>query len=224
MELQDGTTDIEFRPLEVGDLGAFYRLNSVTFPVQYSSGFYRSIQENWLHLTLGAFAGYVLVGAISCRLVRHCRDLQVESQQIQRPSQPPSIAREPPVNSSSSSSSGDGGDGAEGACEDDEKRFDMYVMTLGVLAPYRERGVGSALLEDAVDLARSVGCPRILLHVHVLNEQAVAFYTSRGFHLGPCIQDYYRRISPPHAHVLYQDLPPDSTGFDSDGSSNSSAA
>jgi ribosomal protein S18 acetylase RimI-like enzyme len=58
----------------------------------------------------------------------------------------------------------------------------LYVASLGVLAPYRNSGIGQKLLDLA--LAECAADPAITtaaLHVHVSNDDAVAWYQKRGF-------------------------------------------
>jgi RimJ/RimL family protein N-acetyltransferase len=58
-----------------------------------------------------------------------------------------------------------------------------HVADLGVIvaAERRGRGVGTALLEAAIEWARSVGVGKIELHVFPWNEAAIALYEKLGF-------------------------------------------
>ena len=58
-----------------------------------------------------------------------------------------------------------------------------HVATLGiaVAAEVRGRGIGSALLADAVGWARSVGVEKIVLSVYAHNTAAIALYRKFGF-------------------------------------------
>lgn len=51
----------------------------------------------------------------------------------------------------------------------------------------------------------------VYLHVQTSNEDAIRFYTQRGFRETGIIQNYYRRITPPHAVVLSKVLRPSPT-------------
>ena len=80
----------------------------------------------------------------------------------------------------------------------------LYIITLGVLAPYRGMGVGSRLLEKSLAVVADA-LPEVTeayLHVQTNNEEAAAFYQRFGFVQGEVIKDYYRRIDPPDALVL----------------------
>lgn len=83
----------------------------------------------------------------------------------------------------------------------------LYIMTLAVLAAYRGRGIGSQLLQSALDYCRANNIKEIALHVHVSNEDAIRFYTERfQFTKGEMVENYYRRIDPPHCYLLYKKL------------------
>ena len=43
-------------------------------------------------------------------------------------------------------------------------------------------------------------------HVQVNNEDALAFYRKFDFHSVETKEQYYKRIDPPHAHVLQKDM------------------
>lgn len=48
----------------------------------------------------------------------------------------------------------------------------------------------------------------ITSHVQVNNEDALQFYRKFDFHSVETKEQYYKRIDPPHAHVLQKDLKP----------------
>lgn len=58
-----------------------------------------------------------------------------------------------------------------------------HVADLGLMvaAGYRRRGIGRALLEQAVTWARAAGVRKLELHVFPWNEPAIALYESFGF-------------------------------------------
>lgn len=76
-------------------------------------------------------------------------------------------------------------------------------MTLGVLAPYRGCGIGSALTQRALHACSGDdNIADAYLHVHVSNEEAIEFYRKLGFQVTETIERYYKRLEPPHAVVL----------------------
>jgi ribosomal protein S18 acetylase RimI-like enzyme len=87
-------------------------------------------------------------------------------------------------------------------------------MTLGVLAAYRGRGAGSQLIQSILDYFDQEkggqllkGVDEIVLHVQVSNQDAIRFYTQRfGFVQGEMVENYYRRIDPPHCFLLSKKL------------------
>ncbi|KAJ8637669.1 hypothetical protein MRB53_011936 [Persea americana] len=78
----------------------------------------------------------------------------------------------------------------------------VYIMTLGVLAPYRGLGIGTKLLNHVLDLCLKQNIPEIYLHVQTNNEDAITFYKKFGFEITDTIQNYYRNITPPDCYVL----------------------
>ncbi|XP_059643358.1 uncharacterized protein LOC132285204 [Cornus florida] len=77
-----------------------------------------------------------------------------------------------------------------------------YIMTLGVLAPYRGLGIGTKLLNHVLDLCYKQSISEIYLHVQTNNEDAINFYKKFGFDITETIHNYYKRITPPDCHVL----------------------
>ena len=62
-----------------------------------------------------------------------------------------------------------------------------------VAAGHRRRGVGRALLEQAVEWARDAGIRKLELHVFPWNEPAIALYESFGFVREGFRRAHYRR-------------------------------
>ncbi|MDQ3778125.1 MAG: GNAT family N-acetyltransferase, partial [Actinomycetota bacterium] len=60
-------------------------------------------------------------------------------------------------------------------------------------AGYRRRGIGRALLEQAVAWAREVGVRKLELHVFPHNEPAIALYERFGFRREGLRAAQYRR-------------------------------
>lgn len=83
----------------------------------------------------------------------------------------------------------------------------IYIMTLGCLAPYRQLGIGTFMLEHVFKLCeRDPKVKYIYLHVQVNNEGALAFYKRYGFEIVEQKQNYYKRIEPADAYVLQKRL------------------
>ncbi|KAL1752712.1 acyl-CoA N-acyltransferase [Schizophyllum commune] len=81
----------------------------------------------------------------------------------------------------------------------------LYIMTMGILAPYRSREVGSRALRSILDAAKAHTKPKIskvYLHVQVNNEGAKRFYEKHGFKETELQKDYYKKIEPHDAWVL----------------------
>jgi RimJ/RimL family protein N-acetyltransferase len=72
----------------------------------------------------------------------------------------------------------------------DQHPASRHVADLGLMvaATHRRRGVGTALLEAAVDWARQAGVRKLELHVFPWNKAAIALYDRFGF-----VREGYRR-------------------------------
>ena len=70
-----------------------------------------------------------------------------------------------------------------------------HVADLGLMveAGHRRQGVGTALLEEAVAWARTVGVRKLELHVFPWNEAGVALYEAVGFEREGYRKQHYRR-------------------------------
>jgi N-alpha-acetyltransferase 50 len=88
----------------------------------------------------------------------------------------------------------------------------LYIMTLGVLAPYRERGIGRRLLdyvlENALSSPAGSDVTEVYLHVQVDNDEAVSFYEHFGFSIKERIPNYYRRIEPADCFYVHKVVSP----------------
>jgi ribosomal protein S18 acetylase RimI-like enzyme len=98
-------------------------------------------------------------------------------------------------------------------------------MTLGVLAKYRELGLGTLMLEhvfkvceregniDSIYLYVSIEFCSVLFifiyccrHVQVNNDTALSFYKKFGFQIMSTATEYYRRLEPCDAYLLERSL------------------
>lgn len=83
----------------------------------------------------------------------------------------------------------------------------LYIMTINVLAPYRRRGIGQKLLDYVLDIAsKDTSIIEAYLHVQTSNEDARQFYIRNGFEETGIVDNYYKRIEPPHAYFLKKKL------------------
>uniref|UniRef100_A0A6U4V3F5 N-acetyltransferase domain-containing protein n=1 Tax=Hemiselmis andersenii TaxID=464988 RepID=A0A6U4V3F5_HEMAN len=79
----------------------------------------------------------------------------------------------------------------------------LYIMTIGVLAPYRSCGVGTEMLEQTLsDAEKDPSVSEAYLHVQTSNTDAMEFYKRFGFEVTSTIKNYYKKIEPPDCHVL----------------------
>ncbi|KAF8894066.1 acyl-CoA N-acyltransferase [Infundibulicybe gibba] len=89
--------------------------------------------------------------------------------------------------------------------ESTNNQTNLYLMTMGVLAPYRSRKLGSQSLELILAAAAAQTKPRIhkiYLHVQISNTDAKKFYERHGFTEVEVFKNYYKKIEPHDAWVL----------------------
>lgn len=79
----------------------------------------------------------------------------------------------------------------------------LYIMTIGVLNAYRNRGIGRKLLDYLLENAAKRSDVKVVyLHVQTNNATALDFYKKAGFENLGKIEGYYKRIEPPDCFVL----------------------
>mmetsp|Transcript_15344 Transcript_15344/g.36825 ORF Transcript_15344/g.36825 Transcript_15344/m.36825 type:complete len:171 (+) Transcript_15344:66-578(+) len=90
----------------------------------------------------------------------------------------------------------------------DGTAFKVYIMTIGVLAPYRRLGIGKRLLQETLAAcAEQHECQEVYLHVQVGNDEAVQFYRQFGFEVGEVVKDYYQKLEVTDAVILSKKPP-----------------
>ncbi|PFH53796.1 hypothetical protein AMATHDRAFT_136752 [Amanita thiersii Skay4041] len=86
-----------------------------------------------------------------------------------------------------------------------DDQTNMYLMTMGILAPYRSRGLGSRCLESVISAAAARLKPKIhkvYLHVQISNDAAKRFYERHDFKEVEIRKGYYNKIQPSDAWIL----------------------
>jgi ribosomal-protein-alanine N-acetyltransferase len=69
---------------------------------------------------------------------------------------------------------------------------EFEILNMAVSAARRRRGIGSKLLESALEFSRIAGCARAYLEVRASNEPAIALYARHGFTECGLRAHYYR--------------------------------
>ncbi|WP_049922522.1 GNAT family N-acetyltransferase [Halopiger djelfimassiliensis] len=73
-----------------------------------------------------------------------------------------------------------------------EKLAHTAELTVGVLEEYRDMGIGSQLLDSALEWARSSGHEKVYQSVPSTNEEAVSFFEDRGWVTEAVREDHYK--------------------------------
>jgi RimJ/RimL family protein N-acetyltransferase len=74
-------------------------------------------------------------------------------------------------------------------------RYGVAELGMAVAAGWRGRGIGSALLAEAIDQARKAGAHKLALQVWPHNAAAIALYERFGFQREGYLTRHYRRRS-----------------------------
>ena len=84
----------------------------------------------------------------------------------------------------------------------------LYIQALCLLAPYRDRGLATCLLEQILKpgIISKYRITSIYAHVWENNEDALEWYVKRGFRRILLVDHYYRRLRPPGAWIVRRDL------------------
>ncbi|KAH9305152.1 hypothetical protein KI387_009556, partial [Taxus chinensis] len=68
----------------------------------------------------------------------------------------------------------------------------VYILTLGVIKPYRNLGIASALVWEVIEYALSIpSCRAVYLHVISYNQSAIHFYKKNSFQCLRKLQNFY---------------------------------
>lgn len=79
----------------------------------------------------------------------------------------------------------------------------LYIESFAVLKAYRSQGVGSRLLEWVISEAKERFVHEAFLHVHVKNEEAIAWYKKKGFvQKDDIVKDYYKEQNLPEPDAV----------------------
>ncbi|KAI1273678.1 acyl-CoA N-acyltransferase [Xylaria sp. FL0933] len=86
----------------------------------------------------------------------------------------------------------------------------LYIQSLVLLSPYRGLGLATALLDEVVaDAAQSeFACDAVWAHVWTQNEEAMQWYTARGFARIEEVKKYYHKLHPDSAWIVRRDIGP----------------
>ncbi|KAI1819504.1 acyl-CoA N-acyltransferase [Xylaria intraflava] len=86
----------------------------------------------------------------------------------------------------------------------------LYIQSLVLLSPYRGLGLAAALLDEVVaDAARSTfACKTVWAHVWTENDDALRWYTARGFTRVEEVKSYYHKLQPDSAWIVRREIGP----------------
>eukprot|EP00529_Nitzschia_sp_RCC80_P032267 CAMPEP_0113463754 /NCGR_PEP_ID=MMETSP0014_2-20120614/12831_1 /TAXON_ID=2857 /ORGANISM="Nitzschia sp." /LENGTH=219 /DNA_ID=CAMNT_0000355779 /DNA_START=81 /DNA_END=740 /DNA_ORIENTATION=- /assembly_acc=CAM_ASM_000159 len=212
--------NVEFGKITQDNVEQLRMINTTCFPVSYQEKYYKDVVspgQNNEGLSKLAYVGGFVVGATSSRI----EDITVVADDKAGIKAGNNEENDDDDNNNNNKNA-DVGDvvGGDNNNNKDQKnqtqKRRIYIMTLGVLAAYRGRGIGTKLIQSILDYFEHnmmsdelKDVTEISLHVHVENQDAIDFYTEKfGFLRGELVENYYnkRSVDPPHSIRLYKPL------------------
>ncbi|KAI0558195.1 GCN5-related N-acetyltransferase family protein [Gracilaria domingensis] len=155
-------------------------LHATIFPVKYNHMFYKEVLKAPKGFVKLAYHNELLVGSVCCRKEPYFASHADLEKKVSMGIQPAELRT--------------------------TEEASLYIMTLGVLAPYRERRIGHRLITHVLDLVQSSPECRdvvdIYLHLQEGNDDALRFYERYGFQVTEYVRGYYRRLDPPNCYIV----------------------
>lgn len=171
------TPTLRYRPIERKDKAIIQKLHEDFFPVRYSSQFYDDIVQG-----IGIFNGKLYSIIVEKEEEGEVVGF-VLAQLLEYPAQ----------------------------CEDhdlfnptDKVSQVLYILTIGCVPEYRQRGIASRLIGMCVEYARSVeSCGAVYLHVIDYNHSAVKLYEKNHFQYLKTNQSFYHINEEYYSALVY---------------------
>jgi len=79
-----------------------------------------------------------------------------------------------------------------------------HIVSVAVLPPYRRKGIGQALVNEAMEGMRLYNAKQCFLEVRITNTSAINLYKKLGFQVTRTIQGYY--VDGEDAYVMSREL------------------
>ncbi|GME48408.1 putative gnat family protein [Neofusicoccum parvum] len=184
--------NITLAPLTASTLSSFRRLNTLLLEIPYPAKFYDEILTDPVtaSITLAAFWRNTPSSTTTTTptpnntspgiLVAGIRCRLLSASALALPPAVPEDQHQPP-------------------------RPHLYIATLSTLSPYRQHGLATHLLAAVTRAAAAAhGVAVVYAHVWVANEAGLAWYRARGFAVLRREEDYYRRLRPSGAWVVWR--------------------
>jgi len=192
-------------------------VNTACFPISYNDAFYTDVvKRKDEDLCKFAYHNGFVVGEICARV----EPLPSTSENTTNASTTQKTTA--PDNNNNNSNNNNSNNNTRASSDGVKPRKRIYIMTLGVLAAYRGRQIGTKLVRSVLDHLeehaddRYAAVDEIVLHVQTSNEGAIKFYVDGfGFEKGEMVENYYKRIDPPHCFILRKRLERGGGGGDS---------
>lgn len=197
---------ITIDPVRTGHIASLSRITGLLLPIKYSNSFYTACVTDPIIKTLSRVAVYhdhpFAQGPTSTTTANNAASANTDKViggircRLEKLSEAEEEGRSPPTN--------------------------LYIQTLHLLSPYRGHGVAASLLHSLLyteppsqsttkyrvsPLVRHYNIRSVTAHVHETNDEALHWYTARGFRVkGDVVKGYYKRLNPGGARIVRLDL------------------
>lgn len=206
---------VEFGRINQDNIEQLRKVNLACFPVQYQEKYYKDVKDSKGDgLCKFAYWNGFVVGAACARIEPIGGSSTSNGFFNADTSSDKENANSGGSTSTSTTDAKPKDESTKDKGNEDSHEKRIYIMTLGVLAAYRGRTIGAQLIQSILDhFEEEMGSPElkdvteIALHVQISNDDALKFYIDKfGFEKGEMVENYYRRIDPPHCYKLYKKL------------------
>ncbi|EXJ66091.1 uncharacterized protein A1O5_10706 [Cladophialophora psammophila CBS 110553] len=84
----------------------------------------------------------------------------------------------------------------------------IYIQALALLSPYRSLGLATLLLDTILSSASAQAADTVCIYAHVWekNDDALEWYSNRGFKRVMLVEHYYRKLRPSGAWIVRKEL------------------
>jgi ribosomal-protein-alanine N-acetyltransferase len=165
------------RNADENDIPEVMEVNLRTLPENYWYGFYKFVLERWGDIFLVAEMDKKIIGYIMNR-VEDARD-------------PVLYGKENELIKEKKRSIEDIMSSFKNMFSESHKVG--HVISIAVLPEYRKKGIGTALLNEAINrMKNNYGTEAVYLEVRVSNKDAISLYKKMGFEEVRIIKEYYR--------------------------------
>lgn len=191
--LQKLPPQASIQPLTDEHMLYFQRLNALLLPIPYQSSFYKETQHDPVIASLTKIVTWKCADCskkMSPSANKFMREASSQGAQLVAAIRCRLVPADP--------------------ARPTAQEHNLYISTIGTLAPFRGHGLAGQLLKEVMKIAvEQHGINVVVAHVWEDNEDALEWYQNRGFKIIRKEKNYYRRLAPKtDAWVIRKEIQP----------------